>query len=371
MIPTRLLLTLTGGHLSLARWLAAADEEAPIAGEPHACPECPLRPGGEWEEGLAAALAEDPDRRTTAALSRWGCHQPGNRPCAGMRRMAMNSRASAPVAARECGGGPLAMKLYRPGSAPDVDTEAAGKVWYYLTDAGRKLVPTAFLYRRPSSDSIIGDHGWHIYGGECNGYISLDDTARSWEAVSNRIEEHLRADGWTIADRPDGFEVIRNGDGSVAEDSLTDVLIRNAAALIDDTIQTVDDVRRGTAGWKEGGAEETILLLASLAGALRSRLDAERAWIAVAVESNRAIDTYLRTVSPRAADGYGMPVDGVRHAIEDHHTVAEALWQLLDDIDTQDDACRDNDGAFRERARRLAKRRFEVADRYGRARAST
>lgn len=40
---------------------------------------------------------------------------------------------------------------------------------------------------------------------------------------------------------------------------------------------------------------------------------------------------------------------------------AEQLWQLLDDIDTTDDACRDNDGAFRQLARDLIKRRHRIA----------
>ncbi len=40
---------------------------------------------------------------------------------------------------------------------------------------------------------------------------------------------------------------------------------------------------------------------------------------------------------------------------------AEALWQLLDDIDTQDDACRDNDALFRTRVRELQKKREDWA----------
>lgn len=41
-----------------------------------------------------------------------------------------------------------------------------------------------------------------------------------------------------------------------------------------------------------------------------------QAWIDVAVESNRAIDTYLRTVDPTLPEHYGMPVDGVRRVVE-------------------------------------------------------
>ena len=38
----------------------------------------------------------------------------------------------------------------------------------------------------------------------------------------------------------------------------------------------------------------------------------------------------------------------------------DALWQLLDDIDTLDDACRDDDAAFRERVRAVQKKRWDV-----------
>jgi len=39
---------------------------------------------------------------------------------------------------------------------------------------------------------------------------------------------------------------------------------------------------------------------------------------------------------------------------------ARALWALLDDIDTMDDACRSNDSAFRHAVRRIQCRRFEI-----------
>ncbi len=43
-------------------------------------------------------------------------------------------------------------------------------------------------------------------------------------------------------------------------------------------------------------------------------------------------------------------------------TAAKFLWQLLDDIDSLDDSCRDDDKLFRERVRALQKRRFDVGD---------
>ena len=39
---------------------------------------------------------------------------------------------------------------------------------------------------------------------------------------------------------------------------------------------------------------------------------------------------------------------------------AEALWALLDDIDTLDDAVKANDVAYRKEARRIANRRHEI-----------
>ena len=39
---------------------------------------------------------------------------------------------------------------------------------------------------------------------------------------------------------------------------------------------------------------------------------------------------------------------------------AEELWQLLDDIDTLDDACRDNDAVFRERVRKRVGKRMGI-----------
>lgn len=44
-------------------------------------------------------------------------------------------------------------------------------------------------------------------------------------------------------------------------------------------------------------------------------------------------------------------------AVELERGRAERLWELLDNIDTQDDACRDNDAAFRRAARRQMKLR--------------
>lgn len=43
----------------------------------------------------------------------------------------------------------------------------------------------------------------------------------------------------------------------------------------------------------------------------------------------------------------------------DYKQMAEALWQLLDDIDTIDDIAKTNDHAYREAARRTQQKRFQ------------
>tara|TARA_R110002012_G_C11677298_1_gene614039 strand:- start:9773 stop:9973 length:201 start_codon:yes stop_codon:yes gene_type:complete len=52
--------------------------------------------------------------------------------------------------------------------------------------------------------------------------------------------------------------------------------------------------------------------------------------------------------------GQKMAVDWEAHA--------RFLWDLLDDIDTLDDACKSDDLAFRNRARGKQRRRYEISD---------
>lgn len=44
----------------------------------------------------------------------------------------------------------------------------------------------------------------------------------------------------------------------------------------------------------------------------------------------------------------------------DREEQAFRLWRLLDDIDTLDDACRDNDAGFRDLVRDVQRRRFAL-----------
>lgn len=87
----RVLATITKGHLRPIEWLLAACQEAPVSGKPVGCDTCPLRAGGEWEDGARAALADMNGTQRKAMQKRWGCHAAA-RPCAGMARLC----ASAP-----------------------------------------------------------------------------------------------------------------------------------------------------------------------------------------------------------------------------------------------------------------------------------
>lgn len=81
----RRLLLITKGCAPARMWVAAQQEEAPVSGPSHACGPCPLREGGEWEQGAANALSEmSLDQRE--AMRGWGCHV-DDRPCAGMERL--------------------------------------------------------------------------------------------------------------------------------------------------------------------------------------------------------------------------------------------------------------------------------------------
>lgn len=50
--------------------------------------------------------------------------------------------------------------------------------------------------------------------------------------------------------------------------------------------------------------------------ALRTELECEKAWNQVAMESNKAVDAYLREVHSGLPEHYGMPVDGIRLVVE-------------------------------------------------------
>lgn len=256
----------------------------------------------------------------------------------------------------------MIIPIYRPAPSPDVNTDAAGIVWCYLTDAGMKLEPASFVYRR---EVPAADHTFHTYGGESNGYIYLDDTPRCWENICARIEEQLTAQGFVVHDRPDNLIVMRTEDGGVMSESLTDVMIRHAADIIQDARAFEEYLFVGATPPSMHDRQRsrvTINRISDLADGLRVHLDERVAWSNVAAQSNRDVDEYLRTIFPSLGDHYGMPVDGMRRAVAAHHEAAEKLWQLLDDIDTLDDSCRDGDAAFRRAVRAVQQKRHELAE---------
>ena len=63
---------------------------------------------------------------------------------------------------------------------------------------------------------------------------------------------------------------------------------------------------------------------------------------------------------------YGRPLWQVENPVTLREMVS-GLWQLLDDIDTLDDAARDNDRGFRDLCRRVQRRRHQIltSDGYG------
>lgn len=93
MIHLRRLITLTNGKARPEDWTEAAKQEAPVRGKPVGCAVCPLRIGGEWDDGASAAVSQMNDGQA-ATMKRRGCHAE-DRPCAGMRRLLKRRGGSA------------------------------------------------------------------------------------------------------------------------------------------------------------------------------------------------------------------------------------------------------------------------------------
>ena len=86
MLSWRKLLSFSDGKSEVDVWCASAEQDGPAPEAPKACAACPLRRGGEWEEGAAAAAAAaTPGQRKR--LAGWRCHAEWERACAGMRRI--------------------------------------------------------------------------------------------------------------------------------------------------------------------------------------------------------------------------------------------------------------------------------------------
>jgi len=84
-------------------------------------------------------------------------------------------------------------------------------------------------------------------------------------------------------------------------------------------------------------------------------------------ETRENYDQSLLKMLRDRAGKTGNPFESAAEARTDSDwSIAVGLWNLLDDIDTYDDACRDNDAVFRRRARERLKMRhhFLVSDGY-------
>lgn len=79
------------------------------------------------------------------------------------------------------------------------------------------------------------------------------------------------------------------------------------------------------------GDDRVNSLRAQLAAVERER-DEQKAWIAVAVESNKAIDAFCREVFPDLPEHCGMPVDGVRKAFLAAKDERDSAHELLEQI---------------------------------------
>ena len=86
----------------------------------------------------------------------------------------------------------------------------------------------------------------------------------------------------------------------------------------------------------------------------------DKALVVVGDESVRIIaHTQSGTVSATCSISEARVPD-LKRILELRTKQRDELWHLLDNIDTLDDACRENDSAFRELSRKHSKRRFEI-----------
>ena len=84
MIEFRALVSMTNGECGVDVWRLAAAQEPRTKARAKACPDCPLRIGGDWEAEFAAL----PVRDRASIGRRWTCHV-SRRHCAGALRLAV------------------------------------------------------------------------------------------------------------------------------------------------------------------------------------------------------------------------------------------------------------------------------------------
>ena len=116
------------------------------------------------------------------------------------------------------------------------------------------------------------------------------------------------------------------------------------------------DTRVVPVGWQDAAATVTQWLLDNpFADSPEANRDGPGA-AAYFDRCHRETGTEPELPTAEALKGEALTLEANRY-----WTAAKALWQLLDDIDTVDDAARDDDASYRATARTIAKRRSECA----------
>lgn len=97
---------------------------------------------------------------------------------------------------------------------------------------------------------------------------------------------------------------------------------------------TLQDARALVAeAWCQPTTSDRVMdpaLAEELAKILVRELGASHAWNRVAVESNRAIDAYCRSLCPDLPEHYGMPLDAVKHVVRAALAAGRAGLDLIE-----------------------------------------
>lgn len=84
------------------------------------------------------------------------------------------------------------------------------------------------------------------------------------------------------------------------------------------------------------------------------------------IESAKATEEYFNYMLERERQ-LQIKLDTAVKALEKKKDEVQTLWMLLDDIDTLDDAARENDAAFRKNCYEIQQKRWLIADSFSKA----
>ena len=89
-------------------------------------------------------------------------------------------------------------------------------------------------------------------------------------------------------------------------------------------------------------------------------------WLMLAYDHDKNAEREFSLVdfsaaTPPAATPQPVTVAEAAKVLLDTETQRQFLWDLLDDIDTLDDACKEHDASFRKRAYAIQRRRYEIS----------